>query len=671
MTWTKVQVNGRPPTVRSHHTAVVLRDRMYVFGGADEERVEEPSDNFGTQLLKTLNVAEAQFRDVMHNDLHEFNFLTCSWRIVDVSDVAPTPPPEGGITARLAVHDDLLYLLGWRPAREGDPAATIVDGQVLEMHVMDPQGRYGGGRGGDLPSWQLIHFRGNAPQPRDLFACAVWKDSWILHGGRSARGDLLRDTFVFSFKTRAWKLLLAKSRGGQNVPDHRYSHQACVVDDVFLVVGGSNSAQYIGGANRTLAQRCSGVEMLYLARVVEAPADYAPVTPKPPPPKRKEPVWRSNFHRLLWELWMFIRAYLPGADADEEARRAAASGRGITVSDVDLLVEGRRFHAHSRVLDRQSERFAQILARDPVSTAADRAFSPALRLQERVNKLGVPSLVVFVYYLLIVWRAVVTLIVAAKQRIAPNASRLIVIKDVSYETMLIMMHFMYAGYEDRPGIPTSKLEEAFLAAERYGVYAMRAESLRLMIKGLAVNNVSQYALLAHENACQELWDACVEFCAGRLPEIMNSEGFALLWSINARVAQMLTGDAVRAYRFVLQRLPLCPAAMKRTAAPLSSVWRRGRGGGRCHLTSSMTKNPRWSVTLTRLWSATLSVSALRRGSCTCSLSRRAGGAIRRMRSTRTCRPWGRRRRPGRGASSREKERLAREGLLFLLHSAFR
>lgn len=561
MTWTKVQVNGKPPSVRSHHAAVVLRDRMYVFGGADEERVEEPADNFGTQLLKSLNVAEAQFRDVMHNDLHEFNFLTCSWRVVEVSDLSPTPPPEGGITARLAVHEDLLYVLGWRPAREGDPPATVVDGQVLEVHVLDPQLRYrGGGRGDGLPAWQLVHFRGNAPQPRDLFACAVWKDSWILHGGRSARGDLLRDTFVFSFKTRAWKLLLAKSRGGQNVPDHRYSHQACVLDDVFLVVGGSNSAQYIGGANRTLAQRCSGVEMLYLARVVEPPPDYAPPVQRAPPPARKEPVWRSNFHRFLWELWMFLRAFLPLGDADEAARQAAAAGRGVTVSDVDLLVEGRRFHAHSRVLDRQSERFAAILARDPVATAADRAFAPALALQERVNRLGVPSLVVSVYYLLLVWRAAVTLIIAAKQRLLPSASRTIVVKDVSYEIMLIMMHFMYAGFEDRPGIPTSRLEEAFLAAERYGVYSMRAEALRLMIKGLAVNNVSQYALLAHENACQELWDACVEFCADRLPEIVNSQGFTLLWGINARVAQMLTGDAVRRRLAPLARSWLAPGA---------------------------------------------------------------------------------------------------------------
>lgn len=567
-------VNGRPPSVRSHHTAIVLRDKMYIFGGADEERIEDPADNFGTQLLKTLNVAEAQYRDVMHNDLHEFNFLTCSWRVVDVSDLSPTAPPEGGITARLAVHDELLYVMGWRPAREGDSPGAVVEGQVLEMHVLDVQSRHSGRHEG-LPAWQLVHFRGNAPQPRDLFACAVWKDSWILHGGRSARGDLLRDTFVFSFKTRAWKLLLAKCRG-QNVPDHRYSHQAAVLDDVFLVVGGSNSAQYVGGANRNLAQRCSGVEMLYLARVVEAPPEYVPPVEKKAPVKRNEPVWRSNFHRFWWELWMcvrprpssnlrprtsllaalfmaapsplslhfaapkqrfrlaiaslpsvpplsrFIRAYLPGGGDEDAAARQGASGLGQSVSDVDLLVEGRRFHAHSRVLDRQSERFAQILARDPLETAADRAFAPALRLQEYVNKLGVPSLVVFVYYLLIVWKALVTIILAGKMQLFPNRSRLIVIRDVSYDTMLIMMHFIYAGLEDRPSIPSAKLEEAFLAAERYGVYAMRAESLKLMIKGLAVNNVSQYALLAHENACQAR--ACSR---ARMQRPLRSRGAAL------------------------------------------------------------------------------------------------------------------------------------------------
>ena len=89
MTWTKVTVSGAVPSVRSHHSAVVLRDRMFVFGGADEERVEEPQQG-GLNVLGIFNVGEAHFRDVLHNDLHEFDFLTCSWQ----ASAPPPRPPE-------------------------------------------------------------------------------------------------------------------------------------------------------------------------------------------------------------------------------------------------------------------------------------------------------------------------------------------------------------------------------------------------------------------------------------------------------------------------------------------------------------------------------------------------------------------------------------------------
>lgn len=541
MTWTKVTIHGRSPSVRSHHSAIVLQDKMYIFGGADEERVEEKGpENFASELLKTFNVAEAEYRDVMHNDLHEFDFLTCTWRVVEVTPLSPFPPPTGGITARLAVHNDLLYVLGWRAARDTDLSKHVFEGQILEVHYIDvlTPPKPGKTRAESLPAWQRVQCKGTPPDPRDLFSTAVWKDKWIMHGGRSVRGDLLRDTFEFSFTKRAWKQLVCKSMG-QNVPDLRYSHQALVVQDVLYVVGGSNSAQYTT-SNKYLSQRCSGVEMLYLDRPVEPSADYVPAAPQAEEEKPKELTWRRNIMN-----WLLYLSGLFNGKSSPGSKDRRATGRKITVSDVNLVVGGRVFHAHSDVLGGNSEQFADILSRDPLSMAVERSVAPLRALQEMVARKGSPSAVVAMYYLMLLATAIATIIIAAKLRLFQNQPRTIVVKDLSYEVMLIMMHFMYAGPGEIPGIPNNRLEEAFHASERYGVDSLRAESLRCMMHTITTATVSQYSLLAHEHACQELWDACVSFCSNRLPEIVRTEGFELLWSINPRVAQMLTADAAR------------------------------------------------------------------------------------------------------------------------------
>ena len=245
------------------------------------------------------------------------------------------------------------------------------------------------------------------------------------------------------------------------------------------------------------------------------------------------------------------------------------------MSDVNLVVGGRRFHAHSDVLAANSEQFAEILARDPLTTAVDRAVAPLKRLQEASRATGSASLVVAMHYIVLVWSALVTLIIAGKMWALPNRSRTIVVKDVSYEArpetpatppppmgyhcrhaggtpgspcvsasegamlrtahssrashidaaaaprgphrasgprpgarakrerramrrtramrgtqvMLIMMHFMYAAPGQAAAIPEGRREDAFAAAERYGVASLRGEALRSMMANVTMETV--------------------------------------------------------------------------------------------------------------------------------------------------------------------------------------
>ncbi len=573
LTWQEVgpgEGSAPPPSVRSHHSACVVGARMYIFGGADEQRVPQDAPGDWTAgLLKTLGGGTAQaapeeFVDILHNDLHEFDTETRTWRVVPVCESAP--PPPGGITARLAVHGTLLYALCWRALEEGEEPDYELgeedarDGIVLELACLDlapPAAASGGPRsrrsGGPppLPAWKRVPFCGAAPSARDLFSAAVWGDTWMVHAGRSVRGELLRDTWEFSFTRRCWRQLLARGAAQGAVPDARYSHAACVLGNVMYVVGGSNAAQY-AAAPRHLAQRCAAVEQLFLARTLAPPEDYVPAARGPPPPPPR-PLAAQAAARAASAGGALLRAL--GYEivwADKKAPAATAGGkplggaRRIVVSDVNLLVQGRRFHTHSDVLAAASERFAAILAREPDAASAERAAGPLRRAHAAAQRSGAPALLLLVLVALAAaWDALVRLVLAARRLLFPRRARRIVVRDVPYDVMLVMMHFIYASPSETPRVPSQLLEACYAASEAYGCAPMRAECLRGLVRGVALPTVARYAALAHAHACQELWDACVRFAAKALPEVVRTPGFQELWALNGRVAQMLTADAAR------------------------------------------------------------------------------------------------------------------------------
>ena len=596
LTWQEVSLgegSAPPPAVRSHHSATVLRDRMYIFGGADEQRVSanggRAGGSAGGGAFDWLTGGGAgggsaapapadpssakpsdEYVDILHNDLHEFDFATRKWRLVATSPLLPAPP--GGITARLGVHRGLLYCLCWR-ALEADEEAPYdlgvdaADGIVIEMAVIDPVP--GAARGGasnpragvtrqdKLPAWRQVPFTGNPPRARDLFSSAVWQDSWIIHAGRSVRGELLRDTHEFNFESRTWAPLLGRTTGGPSTPDVRYGHCAVVIGNAMYVVGGSNAAQQ-AQAPRALTQRCAAVEQLFLRRAV-APADeYMPPIPVVPPRSPKQRALdaaRLSWRGLRWCGFAMARAagYQvvwpqlpdPATAAAEGADRTPA--RKIITSDVNLLVDGRRFHTHSDILASSSERFAAILARDPNQVSFEAATQPLRRLEAwAVSRSGPPALLLTLHYLLVMWSLLVRLVLTARKVLFPKRPRRIVVRDVSYDVALVMMHYAYAAPTDVVApVPSALLEDAYVASERYGMARMRAACIKQLIRGVTPATAARLAGLAQQFSTPELWDAAVRCAAKNLPEVVQGVEFANLWTSHGRVAQQLTADAAK------------------------------------------------------------------------------------------------------------------------------
>jgi len=209
-------------------------------------------------------------------------------------------------------------------------------------------------------------------------------------------------------------------------------------------------------------------------------------------------------------------------------------------------VQGRRFHTHSDILAAASERFAAILAREADTVSAERAAGPLRRAHAAAQRAAAPPIALLLLVALAaLWDGLVRVVLLLRRLLFPRRARRIVVRDVAYDIMLVMMHFIYAAPGETPRVPQQLLEASFEAAEAYGVAAMRAECLRCLIRGVALPTVARYAALAHSHACQELWDACVRFAAKALPDVVRTPGFQELWALNGRVAQMLTADAAR------------------------------------------------------------------------------------------------------------------------------
>ena len=194
-TWSLIDVVGAPPSVRTSHCACVSDDVMFIFGGKD--------------------VAPGQDA-VTHTDLYGFDLKESEWLTIETR----WRRPAGGDGCAMAASTGILYVLS--------PAETCMEMVVWCLQLSTA---------GAL-RWTQVPRSGQLPTPRTNFASCVFGSNWVIHGGRVLLQDgVLGDTFVFNFPTAEWGRLPPESD-----TDPRFGHTGSTVDGALVLLHGKRAA---------------------------------------------------------------------------------------------------------------------------------------------------------------------------------------------------------------------------------------------------------------------------------------------------------------------------------------------------------------------------------------------------------------------------------------------
>eukprot|EP00227_Mantoniella_beaufortii_P007284 CAMPEP_0197585694 /NCGR_PEP_ID=MMETSP1326-20131121/7914_1 /TAXON_ID=1155430 /ORGANISM="Genus nov. species nov., Strain RCC2288" /LENGTH=351 /DNA_ID=CAMNT_0043150237 /DNA_START=141 /DNA_END=1193 /DNA_ORIENTATION=- len=167
-TWALIDVIGAPPSVRTGHCACVSDGVMFIFGGKDVRPGAGSSDV------------------VTYSDLYGFDLGESEWLTIETK----WRRPVGGDGCAMASSHGILYVLS--------PSETAMEMLVWCLQLS----AHGALR------WTVVPRAGELPTPRTNYAACTFGANWIVHGGRVLLQDgVLGDTYVFHFPTAEWARL--------------------------------------------------------------------------------------------------------------------------------------------------------------------------------------------------------------------------------------------------------------------------------------------------------------------------------------------------------------------------------------------------------------------------------------------------------------------------------
>jgi speckle-type POZ protein len=113
------------------------------------------------------------------------------------------------------------------------------------------------------------------------------------------------------------------------------------------------------------------------------------------------------------------------------------------------------------------------------------------------------------------------------------ATRCIKVDDMEPEILEALLHFIYTDDmldDDDDEGKTDRLQHLLVAADRYGVDRLRAICEEKLYEGIAVETAATTLLLAEQQQCKDLKEACIEFMTSRdmLGPVMATNGFKQL-----------------------------------------------------------------------------------------------------------------------------------------------
>jgi hypothetical protein len=554
---------GTPPG-RYGHSAVIVDDALYVFGG------------------------QGQFGCL--DDLWRFDFVECEWRRVAATGAPPAPRTNHCA----CVSDDVMFVFGGRDVQPGKDVVTFDDLYGFDLEAgewLAIETRWRKPAGGDgcamtsangvlyvlSPSetctemlvwclqlgaknalrWTQVPRSGNVPTPRVDYATATYGHNWIVHGGRVLlRDGALGDTYAFHFPTAEWARFDRESD-----TDPRFGHCGSAVDGALVLLHGTrdpHAAAYMRDDDDAEAAKdtgeCIAVDLSsylvfpefgaekdeedafdahrhgHLSTVEEraaaasaAPGDGARAEGDGEDPRRETDPELAAFER---EGFPKMNAKLLGKlNARGLGQKGGLMGGSLHVprkgshapGDVELVSGAGRvkLHAHADVLAAASPGLKRLMEQRPVAAALSRREDLVDRACKafggRSAVLG--QLLGVVVHLIHVLAVLFTF--AFKRAVETGGGKkkitLVFPASVSTATLVAMLRWMYR-IPLHP--PLSSLVELHDAATRYEVKGLAAYCEQRLLQEMRAEVAAGAARIAKERHISGLWKVATR-CARR------------------------------------------------------------------------------------------------------------------------------------------------------------
>lgn len=187
--WFEIRPRGKLPEKRSHHTAVVHGNWMYVYGGEDSREGKYES-LWKLNLDEFIEIADNKNDDLEHEenkDLDEEEEVPPTtdrklhWRLVETSGAKPGPLSHH----QAKIIGDDMYIFGGMKS-DGECNDELY---ALNINSME---------------WRVVHCEGDhKPEGRDDHSMAQSDNQLFVFGG-FVRGKRMNDLYQFDVESKTW-----------------------------------------------------------------------------------------------------------------------------------------------------------------------------------------------------------------------------------------------------------------------------------------------------------------------------------------------------------------------------------------------------------------------------------------------------------------------------------
>lgn len=199
--WARVVYTGQPPPPRYHHSAVVFRNSMFIFGG------------YTGDINSNSNLRNK-------NDLYEYHFTTSHW--IDWTDRITGPLPPARSAHGAVVYNNRLWIFAGY-----DGNTRLNDMWCIDLTSSTPQ-------------WEHINQLGDSPPTCCNFPVAVVGHSMFVFSGQSG-AKITNNMYEFKFDEKLWIRIPTEHllKGDTTPPQRRYGHSMVAYGSRLYVFGGA------------------------------------------------------------------------------------------------------------------------------------------------------------------------------------------------------------------------------------------------------------------------------------------------------------------------------------------------------------------------------------------------------------------------------------------------